>query len=65
ISLAVTGVAGPAGGTREKPAGLVYIALASKNKTKCVKRYFPGTRREIKLQASNTALDLLRKKISG
>ena len=61
LSLAITGIAGPTGGTREKPVGLVYIALALKNKTECVKRYFLGTRQEIKLQISTAALDLVRK----
>lgn len=60
ISIGVTGIAGPKGETKKKPIGLVYIAVAS-NKIKMVKKcLFTGNRREIKHQASTTALNLLR-----
>jgi PncC family amidohydrolase len=59
LGLAVTGIAGPSGGTPEKPVGLVYIALASENKVEAFKFNFQGTRLEIKLQTANTALEIL------
>lgn len=60
IGLGVTGIAGPAGATRAKPVGLVYIALAAPKKTICKKFHFLGGRIAIKQQASQAALNLLR-----
>ena len=65
FALAVTGIAGPSGGTNVKPVGLVYIALASHGKTACIERRFLGNRLDIKLQASTVALDLLRKALGS
>jgi len=60
LSLGVTGIAGPKGRTKAKPAGLVYIAVVT-GKKKAVKEYrFTGNREEIKQQASTAALDLIR-----
>ena len=59
-ALAVSGIAGPTGGTEKKPVGLVYIALAMPKKTGCIERHFSGNRGEIKYQTSSAALDLLR-----
>lgn len=59
--LAVTGIAGPTGGTKEKPLGTVYIALSSPGKTE-VRRYcFPRDRLEFKQLVSATAFDWLRR----
>lgn len=59
--LSVTGIAGPDGGTREKPVGLVYIALASEQQQTHWHRYnFEGDRRMIRTRAAQTALNLLR-----
>ncbi len=59
IGIGVTGIAGPTGGTRSKPVGLVYIALVT-NKNRIVKKFkFKGSRKDIKLQASQAALDLI------
>lgn len=59
IGMGVTGIAGPAGGTKHKPVGLVYIALVT-NKKRIVKKFhFKGSRQEIKFQASQAALDLV------
>ncbi len=59
IGIGVTGIAGPTGGTKKKPVGLVYIALAT-NKKLIVKEFrFKGSRRDIKLQASEAALNLI------
>ncbi len=61
FALAVTGITGPTGGTKKKPVGLVYIALASRRKVVAIERRFLGNRTDIKLQASTVALDMLRK----
>ncbi len=58
--LGITGIAGPSGGSPQKPVGLVYIALAWKNGTKIKKNRFLGNREKIKFQASQKALDMLR-----
>ena len=63
FGLAVTGIAGPGGGTDEKPVGLVYIALASEVKTEHRKLILPGDRQLIRWRASQAALDLLRRRL--
>jgi len=65
IALGVTGIAGPTGGTRKKPVGLVYIAMARPKKTRCIECYFVGSRTDIKRQTSTAALDLLRKTLTA
>lgn len=60
LGLAVTGIAGPTGGTRQKPVGLVYIALATKRSATVQKFFFSGSRSTIKFKASQAALDLVR-----
>ncbi|MFA6355528.1 MAG: competence/damage-inducible protein A [Candidatus Omnitrophota bacterium] len=60
IGLSVTGIAGPSGATKDKPVGLVYIALAGKNKSYCREFRFRGEREVIKFRTSQAALDLLR-----
>ena len=60
-ALALTGIAGPGGGSDEKPAGLVFIALARRGKpTLCNEYHFPRDRETFKQLATQTALDLLR-----
>ena len=63
FGLSVTGVAGPSGGTEEKPVGLVYIALASEVGTEHRKLTLPGDRHLIRWRASQAALDLLRRRL--
>jgi nicotinamide-nucleotide amidase len=63
LGIGVTGVAGPTGGTAEKPVGLVYHALASERGTEVVKRNFPGDRERIRWFASQQALDMVRRKL--
>jgi PncC family amidohydrolase len=59
LGLAVTGIAGPGGGTPGKPVGLVFIGLAS-NKPTVVREFrFSGAREEIKHQASEEALKMI------
>lgn len=59
--LAVTGIAGPSGGTPDKPVGLVYTALAWEGGDEVVKNQFLGNRDTIKFQSSQKVLDMLRK----
>ncbi|HKS76111.1 MAG TPA: competence/damage-inducible protein A [Terriglobales bacterium] len=63
FGLGVTGVAGPTGGTPEKPVGLVYHGLASETGTEVVERNFPGDRKRIRWFASQQALDMVRRKL--
>ncbi len=59
-AVSVTGIAGPDGGTKTKPVGLVYIAVASKNGTLTVREnHFSGDRTEVRLQTVETALSML------
>jgi len=59
IGLATTGIAGPTGGTKDKPIGLVYIAVSTQQKI-LVKRFlFSGTRLQIKDHTCTAALSLL------
>lgn len=59
-ALAVTGIAGPSGGTAEKPVGTTCFALAEEGATRSDKRYFGGGRDWVRLRASQHALDMLR-----
>ncbi len=60
-ALALTGVAGPSGGTPQKPVGLVYIALAGKRGVSVTEHRFSGTREDIRERSALTALDRLRR----
>jgi len=63
-ALATTGVAGPTGGSPEKPVGTVYVGLASAElETIVTKFFFPTDRETFKQLAAQSALDLLRRKI--
>ncbi|MGH9524259.1 MAG: competence/damage-inducible protein A [Terriglobales bacterium] len=61
IGVGITGVAGPTGGTPEKPVGLVYVAASDGKRTELVERQFPGDRERIRLFATQQALDLVRR----
>ncbi|HEV3468347.1 MAG TPA: competence/damage-inducible protein A [Pyrinomonadaceae bacterium] len=63
FGLSVTGVAGPGGGSAEKPVGLVYIALADDAHTEHRRLMLPGDRHLIRWRASQAALDLLRRRL--
>jgi nicotinamide-nucleotide amidase len=63
FGVGITGVAGPAGGTPDKPVGLVFHAVASQTGTEVVQRNFPGDRKRIRRFASTMALDMVRKKL--
>ncbi len=59
IGLGITGIAGPSGGTAEKPVGLTYIALETEKGVFCRRYEFWGSREEIKERASQAALYLM------
>jgi nicotinamide-nucleotide amidase len=61
IGISVTGIAGPTGGTEEKPVGTVHIGLATKEEVKEKKFYFPLDRERFKLLASSVALNWVRR----
>jgi PncC family amidohydrolase len=63
--LSITGIAGPSGGTKKKPVGLVYTALAHEKDVLVKKSLFLGDRNAIKFQSSQKALDMLRLHLSG
>src|SRR5512138_2845627 len=65
LGLAVTGIAGPDGGTPRKPVGLVYVALARRRGTRVVRSLFSGGRSQVKFQSSQKALDLVRKALTS
>ena len=60
IGISVTGIAGPTGGTPQKPVGLVYLALSTEKETVAKKQQFSGSRIDIKLRTSQVALDMIR-----
>ena len=62
-AISVTGIAGPDGGTDEKPVGTVFIGYADATRVKSFKAVLPGDRYLIRWRASQTALDYLRRKI--
>lgn len=63
LGLGITGVAGPTGGSEQKPVGLVFHALASAKGTEVVEKKFPGDRKRIRWYASQQALDMVRRKL--
>ncbi len=65
IGLAVTGIAGPGGGTREKPVGTVFIGLAAEEGSEVTEHHFRGDRREVRLQSAQMALDRVRRFLLG
>ena len=63
IGVAITGIAGPGGGSDEKPVGTVYIALTTKKRTTEQRYHFKGQRQTIRRSACQKALELLRKEL--
>jgi nicotinamide-nucleotide amidase len=59
--IGITGVAGPSGGTEQKPVGLVYIGLAGEEGTQVVERNFLGDRKRIRQFATQQALEMIRR----
>ena len=64
-ALATTGIAGPTGGSPDKPVGTVYIALATTAETVVKKLFFPSDRETFKQIAAQAGFDLLRRKLIG
>jgi nicotinamide-nucleotide amidase len=63
LGVGITGVAGPTGGTEEKPVGLVYVGISDGKKTEVIEKKFPGDRDRIRRFASQQALDMIRRKL--
>jgi nicotinamide-nucleotide amidase len=65
VGVGITGIAGPDGGTTEKPVGLVYVALDGALGTRVRKAVFPGGRERVRFQATQAALEMLRRGLLG
>jgi len=63
LGLGVTGIAGPTGGTDEKPVGLIYAAVSDADGTEWVEKRFPGDRGGVRFYASQQGLDLVRRRL--
>jgi nicotinamide-nucleotide amidase len=61
VSVSVTGIAGPGGGSAEKPVGLVYLHAQTPERSRGADFVFPGDRESIRRRAAVTALHLLRR----
>ena len=62
---AVTGIAGPGGGSAEKPVGTVYLGVSDAEGTSVVHNFWPGSRAQFKQRVSQITLDLLRRRVIG
>jgi nicotinamide-nucleotide amidase len=60
LGIGITGIAGPGGGSEEKPVGTVHIAISTATGVKERRLHFPGDREMIRVQASQAALDMVR-----
>jgi nicotinamide-nucleotide amidase len=65
IGVSITGIAGPEGGTRDKPVGTVYHALDGAAGPRVKGALFPGDRERIRHQATQLALEMLRRGLLG
>jgi nicotinamide-nucleotide amidase len=63
LGVGVTGIAGPTGGTEDKPVGLVYIAISDAEKNEATERTFRGDRTRIREFSTQQALDLIRRRL--
>ena len=62
-ALAVTGIAGPEGGTPAKPVGTVFVGLALRGEARARRFFFAGDRAAVKWQSTQAALDMLRRSL--
>lgn len=65
VGIGITGIAGPDGGSRDKPVGLVYIAIDGAAGTRVHQALFPGGRARVRFQATQIALEMLRRGLLG
>ncbi len=65
LGLSVTGIAGPGGGSEQKPVGLVWVGIAGKDGVKTVDYRFLGDREQIRMKAAQMALDMVRRHLIG
>lgn len=65
VGLSITGIAGPGGGTEDRPVGLVYLALTTEKVSECRRLLFPGSRQRVRRWAVARALDGLRRTLEG
>ena len=63
LGVAVSGIAGPGGGSAEKPVGLVWLAWGSASRMQARAFYFPTSRQRFQIMVANMALDLLRRHV--
>ncbi len=60
IGVGITGIAGPTGGTTEKPVGLVFIAVSSDKDSVCTRNLFAGSRSDVKTLSAVKALEMVK-----
>ena len=65
VGVGVTGIAGPTGGTPEKPVGMVVVAAVTPHERRCRTFRFYGEREHVKFQASQAALDMVRRMLAA
>lgn len=65
FAIAITGIAGPGGGTEQKPIGLVFIAVSSDNNCQVAQLMLSGSREMIRTRAALTAINMLRLQLKG
>ena len=65
VAVSITGIAGPGGGSLEKPIGLVFLAVAVDQRTCVVEHNFSGNREQVREAAISAALDLILEAITG
>ena len=63
IAVSVTGIAGPGGGSDEKPVGLVYIGIATEKRSDAIRFYFSGNRAKVREQSAKNALNMVIKEL--
>jgi len=65
IGVAITGIAGPGGGTPDKPVGLVFIALSGAAGERVRRVHFPSERDRVRFQATQSAMEMIRRGLLG
>jgi PncC family amidohydrolase len=65
IGVGITGIAGPSGGSEDKPVGTIFVAVADGHGEKVRRFRFLGSRTLVKHQAAQAALDMVRRRIGG